>query len=268
MAENIHGTAYTDEGAGTPLVLIHGMGLNHRMWQWMLPELAARFRVIRYDLLGHGDSMKPPQNCTLNNLVDQLDLLLRDLKVERAAVAGFSLGGTLAQAFAVTHPEKTAAIAVLNSSYRRDATQRSAMLERLRLAEDTGPAATVDAAIERWFTAGFRETRTDVTDLVREWMLANDPKDYAILYRVLTEGDNATMPTGQTLADAIEGIKCPALVLTGAEDSNSTPAMAEDMARAIPGGQAVTIPILRHMGLAEDPGAFNGALVPFLDSAL
>jgi pimeloyl-ACP methyl ester carboxylesterase len=268
MADHSYDTARTVEGTGPNLVLIHGMGLNRYMWQWMLPALTARFCVISYDLLGHGDSEAAPENCSLNDLVDQLDWLLSDMNIERAAVAGFSLGGTLAQAFAAVHPEKTTVVAVLNSSYRRDSGQRSAMQERLRLSVDTGPAATVDAAIERWFTASFRTAHPEVTDLVRKWMLANNPKDYAALYRVLTEGDDAALRDGRILADAIADIRCPALVLTGAEDANNTPAMAAAMAGAIPDGRSAVIPVLRHMGLVEDPAAFNAMLVPFLAASL
>jgi pimeloyl-ACP methyl ester carboxylesterase len=244
------------------------MGLNRDMWQWMLPALTARFCVIRYDLLGHGDSEAPPENCSLNDLVDQLDGLLANLNIQRAAVVGFSLGGTLAQAFAAVHPEKTTAVAVLNSSYRRDADQRTAMQERLRLSVDTGPAATVDAAIKRWFTTSYRSTHPEVTDLVRKWMLANNPKHYATLYRVLTEGDDAALRDGRILADAIADIQCPALILTGAEDANSTPAMAAAMAGAISNSQSAVIPVLRHMGLAEGPDAFNALLIPFLEASL
>lgn len=268
MADHFYDTARTVEGTGPDLVLIHGMGLNRNMWQWMLPELTARFRVIRYDLLGHGDSEAPPENCSLNDLVDQLDELLVDLGIERAAVAGFSLGGTLAQAFAAVHPKRATAIAVLNSSYRRDQSQRAAMQKRLRLSVDTGPAATVDAAIERWFTQSFRDSRSDVTDLVRTWMLANDPRNYGLIYTVLTEGDDAVLRDGRILADAIADIECPALVMTGEEDANSTPAMAAAMAGAFPDGRSAVIPILRHMGLAEDPDAFNALLVPFLEASL
>lgn len=268
MADHLYDTARTLEGTGPNLVLIHGMGLNRDMWQWMRPELTAHFSVICYDLLGHGDSETPPESCSLNDLVDQLDGLLVDLNIERAAIAGFSLGGTLAQAFAAVHPEKTTAVAVLNSSYRRDASQRTAMQERLRLSIDTGPAATVDAAIERWFTTSFRAAHPEVTDLVRKWMLANNPKDYATLYRVLTEGDDAVLRDGRILADAIADIRCPVLVLTGAEDANSTPAMAAAMAGAIPNGQSTVIPVLRHMGLVEDPDAFNAVLVPFLEASI
>ena len=256
------------DGTGSDLVLLHGMGLNRDMWQWLLPSLTPHFRVIRYDLLGHGTAENPPANCTLLDLVDQLDRLLDGLEVESAAVAGFSLGGTLAQAFAVERPGRTTAIAVLNSAHRRDAGQRAAMLERLEISEQSGPAGTVDAAIERWFTSAFRDRDTEVTDLVRKWMLANDPGNYATLYRVLVEGDEAAMSDGRKLADAISDIACPALIATGAEDANSIPAMSEAMANSIPKGQCAVIPELRHMGLAEDPDAFAAVLVPFLKAAL
>ena len=129
-------------------------------------------------------------------------------------------------------------------------------------------AATVDAAIERWFTQSFRDSRSDVTDLVRNWVLANDPRNYGLIYTVLTEGDDAVLRDGRILADAIADIECPALVMTGEEDANSTPAMAAAMAGAFPDGRSAVIPVLRHMGLAEDPDAFNALLVPFLEASL
>lgn len=259
--------AVSIEGDGPPVVLIHGMGLNWHMWQGMLPALAARFTVIRHDLLGHGDSAAPPMPCTLGDLVAQLDALLTSREVARAAIVGFSLGGTLAQAYAVDHPDRTVAIAVLNSAFRRDAAQREAMQERLRLSEAAGPAATVEAALERWFTPEFAAARPAVLDQVRRWMLANDPAQYAALYRVLAIGDDAAVAGGRTLADAIGDIACPALVITGAEDRNSTPGMARDMAAAMRQGRVEIVPGLRHMGLAEDPDRFNAALIPFLEQA-
>lgn len=261
-------TAVSVDGTGPAVALVHGMGLNQDMWQGMLPALAARFAVIRYDLLGHGESTAPPTPCTLGDLVAQLETLLAALDIDHAAIVGFSLGGTLAQAFAVDHPERTRAIAVLNSAYRRDVAQRDAMLERLRLSEAAGPAATVDAALERWFTSEFAQGWPDVLDQVRRWMLANDPADYATLYRVLAEGDAAPVADGRILADAIGDIACPALILTGEEDRNSTPDMTHDMAAAIPGATAAVVPGLRHMGLAEQPDRFTDILIPFLDRAL
>ncbi len=265
MALDSNGTAYDIEGDGSPLVLIHGMGLNQKMWSWLLSDLTARHQVVLYDLLGHGESVEPPTPCYLNHLTDQLCHLLDHIEVERATVAGFSLGGTLALAMAAIHPDRTTAIAIINSAYRRDAAQRAGMEERLRISRENGPAGTVVAAIERWFTDNFQTSRPDVTDKVRKWMLANDPEHYATLYRVLVEGDDFILPDGHVLADALPGIHCPALVLTSEHDVNSTPAMAKAMATAIPNGRAAIIPRLRHMGLAEDPSAFLRELIPFFN---
>ena len=82
------------------------------------------------------------------------------------------------------------------------------------------------------------------------------------------EGNQLSEPGLMVLADAITDIECPALVLTGEEDANSTPAMAAAMAGAFPDGRSAVIPVLRHMGLAEDPDAFNALLVPFLEASL
>jgi len=266
MQRDLLGTAYDLDGAGPTLVLIHGMGLNRNMWDGFLDDLTANFQIVRYDLLGHGESPSPSELCDLNHLLDQLRHLLNEIGVERAAVAGFSLGGTLALAMAAKYPELTAAIAVMNSANRRDSKQRASMEERLRLTHEQGPAGTVNAAIERWFTDDFRASRPDVTRIVRDWILANDPDDYAAIYRVLVEGDDFVLPDGRILADALPDIDCPALILTGEHDANSTPAMTNAMAKVIPNGQATIIPRLRHMGLAEDPKLFLNELLPFFNS--
>ncbi len=267
MDTQLQGTAVTVEGSGPPVVLIHGMGLNRHMWQWILDDLAVHFQVVRYDLSGHGDSGPPPADCTLLDLVAQLDGVLSGLGISNAILAGFSLGGTLAQAYALERPTTVSAIAVLNSTHRRDPAQRAAMRERLEISRRDGPAGTVDAAIERWFTDSFKERNPQVTDQIRQWMLANDPRDYATLYRVLVEGDDAILGDGRALADALVDIACPALILTGAEDANSTPEMARTMAASIPAGRCEIVPELRHMGLAEDPATFNAALIPFFETA-
>ena len=100
----------------------------------------------------------------------------------------------------------------------------------------------------------------EVLDRVRRWVEANDPKVYPAIYRVLDEGD-------AELVEAAAAIACPTLVITGGEDSGNSPDMARRMAALIPGARAEVLPGLRHMGLAEDPAAFNALLVPFLESA-
>jgi pimeloyl-ACP methyl ester carboxylesterase len=252
------GTAYTVHGDGPPVVLIHGMGLTHAMWDWQLPPLLERFTVIRYDLLGHGESVARPCRYDMEDFVGQLHELLDHLAVNRAAIAGFSLGGLIVRAFALAHPDRCTAIAILNSAHDRTDEERAAMRKRLAIAHEQGPAPTIDVALARWFTKEFAAANPDVLDRVRRWMEANDPKVYPEIYRVLTESD-------APLATSIAEIRCPTLVLACAEDHGNSPDMAHRMAALIPNAEVAIIPKLKHMALAEDPAAVSGPLIAFLE---
>jgi 3-oxoadipate enol-lactonase len=246
---------------GPPVLLIHGMGLNLHMWQWQLPALEARFHVIRYDMLGHGDSDKTVKTYVMDDLVDQAVRLMDALGLDRCALAGFSLGGMIGQAFAIAHPDRISALAILNSAHDRDEAQRQGMMERLNTAIEAGLDATTDAALTRWFTPEFAARNPETIDQVRQWMNANDREVYPLIYRILAEGD-------RPLAKTIAAIGCPTLALACEEDHGNSPEMARRMAALIPNARAAIVPGLRHMGLVENPKAIGGILVPFLEEAL
>ena len=252
------GTRFDVSGSGPDVVLIHGLGLNHCMWQWQVPELARRYRVLSYDLLGHGDSPKPSGPYAMADFVRQLAALVDELGLRRFAVVGFSLGGLIAQAYTLANPARVSGLAVLHSAFDRTDAERAAIRVRVKLSETEGPTATVDAALERWFTAGFAKTHPEVLAQVRAWVVANDPKAFAASYHVLAEAD-------ATLAGEIAAIQCPALVVTGDEDYGNSPDMALRMANRMPNGICHLLPGLRHMALAEDPAALLSALSPFLE---
>jgi 3-oxoadipate enol-lactonase len=257
----IGGTAFETAGEGPPVVLVHGLGMARPMWDWQWEALSRRFHVVRYDLLGHGDSAKPKGPYSLALFSDQLEALLDGLEIAACGLVGFSLGGMIVRAFALAHPERVSALAILNSAHDRTDAERAAVLVRVEQAAREGPRATVKAALERWFTEDYATRHPDVLARVQRWIMANDPEVYPAIYRVLAEGDGE-------LAQAIAAIRCPTLVLTGGEDHGNSPNMAKRMAALIPGARAEIIPGLKHMGLAEDPAAFNSLLVPFLEEAL
>ena len=254
-------TAYDLEGSGPTVVLIHGLGLNRAMWQWQLPALVPHFRVLTYDLLGHGESANPVGVPDLTMFSEQLVRLMDRLRVARAAVVGFSLGGMIARRLALDHPDRLSAMAILHSAHDRTPAEREAILKRVRQTESSGPSSTADAALERWFTADFRVANPAVMKLVREWIMANDPAVYPEIYRVLAEGD-------AEIAQGVDRIACPTLMMTGEEDFGNSPEMAERMTTLIPDARVVILPGLRHMALAEAPLLFNEPLVSFLQNAL
>ena len=253
-------TAWESHGSGPPVVLIHGFGLNRAMWQWQLPALARHFSVLAYDLLGHGASAAPSARPDLAVFSEQLLRLLDRRGIERAAVVGFSLGGMIARRFALDCPERLSALAILHSPHARTPAERDAVRERVRQTRAHGPSANVDSALDRWFTPAFRIAEPDRIALIRRWIVGNDPDVYARIYRVLAEGD-------AEIAEGLERISCPTLVMTGEDDPGNTPAMSRDMAALIPGARLVILPGLRHMALAESPSAVNAPLSSFLRDA-
>ena len=254
------GTAYALSGPeGAPVVvLIHGLGLNRACWQWTAPALRDRYRVLAYDLYGHGESAVPPEEPSLTLFARQLAGLMDHCGIRRAAVAGFSLGGMIARRFAQDAPERVAALAILHSPHRREAAAQAAILARVEQARDAGPEATVEAALERWFTDAFRDDNPAMMDVVRGWVTANDKAVYHTIYRVLAEGIEEIVAPEPPIA-------CPALVITGDEDYGNGPEMTRAIAAEIAGAQALVLPGLRHMALAEAPATVNRPLRAFLD---
>ena len=256
------GTAYDIAGpeAAPVVVLIHGLGLTRAVWQWLTPDLT-RFRTLSYDLIGHGETAPPQGQPALKDLADQLAALLDHLKIDKAAIVGFSLGGMIARRFAQDYPARTAALVILHSAHRRSEKAQSAILFRVAQAEEHGPAATVELALERWYTDAARATRPDLMDLTRQWVLANDPKVYPKLYRILAHGV-------EEIVAPQPPITCPTLVLTGDEDHGNSPEMSAAIATEISRARLVILTGLRHMALAEDPPAVNRPVVDFLTKVL
>ena len=248
-------------GSGPAVALVHGFGLNRAMWQWQLPALTPHFSVLTYDLLGHGESADPSGTPDLAMFSGQLLRIMDRCGVERPAVAGFSLGGMIARRFALDHPDRLSALAILHSPHDRSPAERDAVRERVRQTQVQGPSANVDSALERWFTPACRTQAPELIDQVRKWITCNDPKVYSRIYRVLAEGDSE-------IVQGLERIGCPTLVMTGEDDPGNTPAMARAMAELIPGARLVVLPGLRHMALAESPPAVNEPLCAFLKGAL
>lgn len=256
-----HGTVYERNGRGPVVVLVHGLGLSRHMWRWQLPALRARFEVLSYDLQGQGETPAGVGEPSLRTLSAQLSRLLDSCAIARCAVAGFSLGGMVARRFAMDHPERLSALAVLHSAHDRSEAERAAIRLRVEQARAHGPAATVEAALERWFTPRCHAEQPALIAQVRAWVCANDPQAYPALYRILAEGD---AEISRSLAD----VACPVLVMTGAEDHGNSPEMARRMAAVNPRARVVILPGLRHMALAEAPAAFNTPLLAFLREAL
>lgn len=259
----VDGTAYDLTGPSNGavdepvVVLIHGLGLNRHVWQWHEPMLSAQHSVLTYDLCGHGDSAPPTQTPSLTVFAEQLLRLLDELDIETVNLVGFSLGGMINRRFAMDYPERVRSLVILNSPHERSPEAQKLVEERAAKTEEGGPAATLDATIERWFTTTFRNRRPEVIAMVRDWVLANEPVSYAQCRQVLATGVLELIRPQRPITH-------PTLVMTCENDSGSSPAMSQAIAAEIPGSKTIIVPNLQHMGLCEEPDRFTDAILQFL----
>ncbi|MGY4744710.1 alpha/beta fold hydrolase [Streptomyces sp. ATMOS53] len=232
------------------VVLLHGVGLDHTMWEPTAALLADRFTVITPDLPGHGT--RPPVSGTVT-LADLADGVAGEIPAGSHLV-GFSLGALVAQHLALFRPELVATLTSVSSVCDRTAEERASVLTRLRTAKDDFTASAT-ASLKRWYdgtdVASDRVARTKAT------LLANDIDSFLGCYRVFATAD-------VELGPELGRIAVPALAVTGADDPGSTPEMTRRLAAALPDCRAVVVPGARHMLPVERPRELAGALTAFL----
>ena len=247
-----------DDGNRPPLVLVHGVGLDHTMWDLVVEDLATDRLVVRYDLLGHGQSVDPPGPRTVEDLVDQCLGVIDTCGPVPPDVAGLSLGGMVALGLATRHPDRLGRLALCNTVFDRSAEEVHRIRERLSLAETGGMGSVVDLAIDRWFDASWQATHPDRVDAVRNCLLSNNLEAYLKAYRAFVEGD--PLKPGEA-----SSVVTHALAVTGELDPGSTPAMTSALAVALEDCRAVILPGLHHIPPIEDPTAFVAVLRSFLE---
>ena len=226
------------------MALIHGVGGRLEDWNGVVERLSGEFRLIRYDIRGLGQSSKLPGPYTVEGYADDLAALLDHLDVGACHVAGFSLGGLIAQSFAVRHSDKRSRLALLSTVAGRTEDERARVLERLKVVQSGVSGAHFENSVDRWFTPEFQRDNPDIMEYCAERNRSNDPVGYAAAYGVLATTD---------LKDDLPRIAAPALVATGEGDQGSNPRMARLMSERIPNATLCILPNLRHSILIEAP---------------
>ena len=251
------GTSYEYlEIPGTvPIVLVHGVGLDQRIWRSMLGDLIGR-STLTYDLLGHGETDRPLGEQSFVPFVDQLHGLIKELQLPKFVLAGFSLGGQVAKHFASSSPEAVEALVLISTTYQRTADERQAMAFRVQQAKDGDQVGLQAAALRRWFSLEFLSNNPAVERQITERLRGNDPARFLECYELLANAEEHHLDYA--------ALTMPTLILTGDGDSGSTPRMAHGMSRAIPNARAEIIQGARHLGIIENHGAFSAAIQRFL----
>lgn len=239
-------------GQGTPVVLIHGVGLNADSWGAQINALTSRFKICALDQPGHGQSapldLPEGRRLRVSDISERMAPVLRSLR-EPVCLVGHSLGGLIALDIAVRHPERVRCVAALNTVHRRTA-EAQASVQARAAAMDGARSRDPTSTLTRWFGA---DLSTAPARACRDWLTAVDLTAYKKAYTAFAHGDSPSDA-------ALSAIACPALFLTGARDPNATPAMSETMAALVPGASAVILPDAAHMALMTHPQDVTAAL--------
>lgn len=253
------GTAYDLTGpVDAPcVVLIHGLGLSRALWDAHLPALAD-YRVLRYDLYGHGGSAPSAMTTSLAVYARQLADLMQHLGIDAGHIVGFSIGGMINRRFALDFPEMARSLIIMNSPHDRGPQAQKAVEDRAIAARNQGAFATFDAAVARWFTPDHQKHGAGPV-LVRDWRTQVDDESYAQTSWVLAHGVRELIGPNPAIAR-------PTLVMTCENDVGSTPAMSHAITEEIANATCVIVSEYKHLGLIENPDAFTRPILNFLNT--
>lgn len=243
-----------DQGAGDPVVLVHGVGMQSAAWGPQIEELSQTHRVIAVDMPGHGASAPLPDCSQLPDYVAWLHDVVQTLSIGRSSFVGHSMGALIVGGFAVDYPHLAARVALLNGVYRRDGVARASVAARA--ADIRAGHLDFETPLQRWF--GRTETDQVARVQVGRWLKSVKQDGYATAYAAFAHGD-------ATYAGRYSEIRCPFLAMTGGNDPNSTAAMSRAMAETVQDGTSVTIKGHRHMVNLTAPQQVTAQLKAWLD---
>ncbi len=255
---SVNGTElhYRDNGTSKDVVLLlHAFPLHSGMWSRQLAALEKRHRVVAPDYRGLGKSDVPPEASTMDLLAQDIRALLQHLRIERAAVAGLSMGGYLAFELYRQAPSLFRGLALCDTRAGADTEEGKANREKFaRTAIEKGLSWVADEMIPKLLRP---DPDPAVVKEVRSLILGGTPAGVAAAQRGTARRPDSTETLGK--------ISCPTLVIVGAQDSLTPPADSEKMAKAVKGAKLVKVPNAGHLSNIENPDAFNKAFVEFCD---
>jgi 3-oxoadipate enol-lactonase len=232
-----------------PILFLNSLGCDLRMWQPQSEALADQFRVVRFDMRGHGRSDAPPGPYSVERLGRDAVALLDALGIERAHICGLSLGGLVALWLAIHRPGRVMRAVFANTAARIGTDEMWA--ERIGFIEANSFEVMHDAVLARFLSARFRERDPETTALVSEMLRATPQDGYLGCCAALRDAD---------LRNMASTIESRSLVIGGELDVATSPAQAEDLHGAIVPSELMVIPGVAHLSNLEAPELFNRRL--------
>jgi 3-oxoadipate enol-lactonase len=242
--------------AAPVLVLGNSLGTSAEVWDRQLPALTEQFRVVRYELPGHGGSTAWPGAYTIAELGAGVLALLDALGVQRAGYCGISLGGMIGMWLAANAPERIAALGLVCTAAHLP--PAAGWRERAGLVRADGMASISAAVVSRWFTPAYAAAVPEVVAGFRAGLERTDPGGYAGCCEAIAAMD---------LRDDLAAVTAPALVIAGADDRATPPDYGAEILSGIPGARLEVIPGVAHLAAVSAPDQVTTALLEHLIAA-
>ena len=250
-------TNYQIDGAGPRWVtFVTGIANDISLWDGQVPALARDFKVLRYDLRGHGGSESTPGDYSIDTLVQDLRTLLDERQVQKTSLVGLGLGGALAQAFAIQHPERVERLMPCCCRAQM-VPDFAAMWHKLRdTVRQNGLESIVEPTVQRWFSEDFKAAHPEVLDKVRKMIRGTTQEGYLGVTGAFL-GLNVEPDLGR--------ISAPTLYVSGADDHlGGPPPLMKGLSEKVKGARHVSVPKAAHIANIQNPEGFNQVLEEFL----
>jgi 3-oxoadipate enol-lactonase len=237
------------------VVLSNSLGSTRAMWDPQAGALAQRFRVIRYDTRGHGDSPVPVGPYDIDDLTDDVVALLDDLDVDTAHFVGLSLGGMTGMRLAARNPERVGRLVLLCTGAKLG--PASGWTERAATVRAGGSRAVAEAVVQRWFTPAYLAANPAIREASEGMVAATPAEGYAACCEVIAAMD---------LTPDLPNISAPTLAIAGADDPATPPELLARIAEAVQDGRLLVVPHAAHLASAEQPETITSAIIEHLTS--
>jgi pimeloyl-ACP methyl ester carboxylesterase len=260
-SERIHGVkwAYTDQGKGAAVVLLHGFPLDRRVWEGQVAGLSSHYRVIAVDLPGFGESDRVSQPFTMGSLAEGVHDLLERVGALPCVLGGLSMGGYVALAYARKFPTDLTGLMLVDTRAEGDTPEgREARATMAALARREGNGPVVEQMLPKVTSPDAPGKRPEVVKRLREIMEGCPAETIALASEAMCDREDQS--------GALASIPVPVLVIVGERDQITPPPMAQFMQREIPKATLEVIPDAGHMAPMEQPQGVNRAMQGFLGS--
>ena len=240
-----------------PLVFIHGVGLDHQMWEPQIKQLN-KYSILTYDLLGHGKTPFKKNKLTLNDFSEQLSSILEYLKLTKINLVGFSLGSLIALDFASNFQDRLNSLTVISTTYKRTEEERALVIDRFNQAKLNKPISK--QALKRWFSDEYLKKHPEIYDQFMK-ILTKDKEEHLNFLKAYK-----LFAYHQDNIDIIQNIKTKTLIMTGSNDSGSTVEMSKFLSKDLINSSFIEINNGKHLCSIECADDVNINLKNFINN--